>query len=423
MAGLATAWSLSEAGHRCTVYERAPVAGMAAHSRDFGQLFETDTAVMGDIPSRMFNRSLWPSVYDLYFDAGVEIEPVDHRQTFYNDDETLLKIRLPYDAVSLLKTAIRPKSRRLIGDLKRFQEIGNQSLQSGSSQSETFGSFLKTAIGDKLSATFLNCFLIPALTTTVFTCPSERLLEFPCDIVLKALKKIVVAAGDGNELLRTRFGTFDVADRLLQNVAELQLDTSVIRVVQQNDNRVSLATSAGKRTFDHVVVATQANHVKQFCDDAKAIELLDQFCYVDVPVAAHTDESVMPAKKSDWTTFNFRTKRKGDSFASMCTVWMNAFHASWPESPCLLQSIFPSEDIDASKIICEAKLQRPVVNDDSERLLSRLDEVHRQPNRRIWFAGSYAARGVPLLESAVVSSNNVVAKILARSVSVGEGSS
>lgn len=432
MAGLSAAWSLSQSGYRCTVYEKAPVAGMAAHSRDFAELFDSDDSIRGDIPSRMFNGGLWPSVYDLYRDAGVAFEPVDHRQTFYTDDELLLKVRLPYDAISLLKTALKPKSRRLIGDLKRFQDIGKHALADGNSGFQSFGSFLESTQIRALSPEFLNCFLVPALTTTVFTCPANRLLEFPCDIVLAALDKIVGAIGSGNELLRTSFGTFDVADRLLSGVAEVNFETSVLSVMQQNDDEVVLRTVDGERTFEHVVVATQANHVKHFCDDAAAVELLDQFRYVDVPVLAHTDDSVMPKynnkSESDWATFNFRTFRTfrtskhDETFESMCTVWMNAFHANWPRSRNLFQSIFPSGDIDAAKIVCAANLQRPVVNEASERLLSRLDELHTEPHRRIWFAGSYAARGVPLLESAVVSSRNVVEQIAARQATVHEGS-
>jgi predicted NAD/FAD-binding protein len=43
--------------------------------------------------------------------------------------------------------------------------------------------------------------------------------------------------------------------------------------------------------------------------------------------------------------------------------------------------------------------------------LDLLHHLHQQPDRRIWFCGSYAAEGVPLLESAVVSSLRVANRL------------
>lgn len=39
--------------------------------------------------------------------------------------------------------------------------------------------------------------------------------------------------------------------------------------------------------------------------------------------------------------------------------------------------------------------------------LQQLDALHAQPGRRIFFCGSYAAQGIPLLESAVASALRV----------------
>jgi predicted NAD/FAD-binding protein len=257
----------------------------------------------------------------------------------------------------------------------------------------------------------------------VFTCPAKELGKFPADIVLSALAKI---AGDASgskslaPLLRTTHGTFDVAERLLANVADVKLSTSVKQVFQRDPDRVFVRTDQGDLSFDHVVIATQANHVRKLYDHTAETDVLDRFDYVDVPVLVHTDDSVMPLSPKDWSTFNFRnssfaqsrqTKKCQESQESTCTVWMNRFHSNWPKAENLFQSIFPSEGIANSKIVASANLQRPVVNKDSEALYSQLDRMHAEPDRRIWFAGSYAARGVPLLESAVVSSKNVTRRI------------
>jgi len=43
--------------------------------------------------------------------------------------------------------------------------------------------------------------------------------------------------------------------------------------------------------------------------------------------------------------------------------------------------------------------------------LAELETLQLQPNRHIWFCGSYASHGIPLLESAVNSSVKVAAQL------------
>ena len=53
-------------------------------------------------------------------------------------------------------------------------------------------------------------------------------------------------------------------------------------------------------------------------------------------------------------------------------------------------------------------MERAVVTRENQKLLSDLDLLHQGPLRKVFFCGSYAASGVPLLESAVRSAIKVV---------------
>jgi predicted NAD/FAD-binding protein len=46
--------------------------------------------------------------------------------------------------------------------------------------------------------------------------------------------------------------------------------------------------------------------------------------------------------------------------------------------------------------------------------LERLSRLHQQADRRIWFCGSYAAHGIPLLESAAKSALAVAERLGSR---------
>ena len=59
-------------------------------------------------------------------------------------------------------------------------------------------------------------------------------------------------------------------------------------------------------------------------------------------------------------------------------------------------------------VLQDCSLQRPVVDLATQANLQRLEALHAEPQRRVFFCGSYAAPGIPLLESAVASARRVV---------------
>jgi len=404
MAGLSAAWMLSQREVHVSIFEKSAKPGLAAHSRDFSELLGCTTEpVMGDIPSRMINESLWPGVCKLYEQAGIATVSVDADQSFYNNDGTRFRASLPYAATDVLAAMARPSHAIIVNRLNHFRKFGTQWLAKNLSSDLNFGDFLQDEYNSPGSASFLKEFLFPALSATVFTCPVQSLKQYPATLVLDALQKI----SGGNTLLRTKLGSGDAAAKLLVDVDCVYFSTPVEQVVHEAEG-VVVVSSNGQETFDHVVVATQANHVSGIVRGREEeTQLLSRFGYCDVPVALHTDPSLMPSLKKDRATFNFDSAPDQPS----CTVWMNRFHSSWPEGKDIFQTIFPGE-VDPQSVISCSVLQRPLVNAETAVLWKSLDEIHQQSGRRIWYVGSYAAAGVPLLESACRSSENVVERIV-----------
>jgi len=107
----------------------------------------------------------------------------------------------------------------------------------------------------------------------------------------------------------------------------------------------------------------------------------------------------------------------------MCSVLMNRFHRHWPDSPSVIQTIMPLRPPSASTVVYRSALQRPVVDSHVMGAQERLAALHQQPGRRLWYVGSYAAPGVPLLESGVVSAKRVCEQMIATGKLIAAGSS
>ena len=74
----------------------------------------------------------------------------------------------------------------------------------------------------------------------------------------------------------------------------------------------------------------------------------------------------------------------------------------------MFQTWNPIFEPEAEKTLSAVPMERAVVTRENQKLLSDLDLLHQRPLRKVFFCGSYAASGVPLLESAVRSAIKVV---------------
>jgi hypothetical protein len=78
----------------------------------------------------------------------------------------------------------------------------------------------------------------------------------------------------------------------------------------------------------------------------------------------------------------------------------------------VLQTWNPIISLDEAKVLSRIPFQRAVVNANTAKILAQLEQWHQQPNRRIFYIGSWAYEGVPLLETAVCSAQAVIERLV-----------
>jgi len=176
-------------------------------------------------------------------------------------------------------------------------------------------------------------------------------------------------------------------------------------------NGVTVVTQGARQNFDHVVLATQANQSARILRRASSeeSEVLSAFSYEASQVVVHRDTRLAPSGgESQWAPVNFLL---ADAKATpMATIWMNAIQAMPGDLP-LFQTWNPIVDPDPDLVLAESSFERPVVNTESLKCLKQLERLHAQADRRIWFCGSYAAHGIPLLESATHSALSIAERL------------
>jgi len=404
IAGLSAAWLLSKK-HRVTLYEKFEHLGMDAHSL---QVTDAEDSPRIDVPLRVFFDGFYPNLTALYKELDIEFKPVNYSASFGSVNE---KTYFRYDnykvgrlSLPFLKgiQSLNGKALRIGWDAMRLFRQSPRSLAKGISDETTLEDYLSQ---HNYSKAFAEGFLYPAFCG-ICTCSHESIKSYPARVVLEYLNSDLLFSA----VTRVTRGTQEVVRLLSNDVHEVKLASQVTEVIKNEEN-VTVCTAEDSATFDHVVLATQANQTLALLKNAsqEEQELLSSFSYEPSRVVVHKDARLAPVGgKANWAPVNFLLSSP-DS-APMATIWMNAIQ-DMPGSDPIFQTWNPGFEPEASLTIGEANFERPVVTKESLKGLERLALLHQQPDRRLWFSGSYATHGIPLLESAANSAFNIAEQL------------
>lgn len=407
IAGLVAAWRLS-ARHAVTLFERHAEPGFVASA------VAVDGAMPGlrvDVPLRVFYPGYYPTLTRLYADLGVATEPVDYATTFCDaDGRAYFRWRnLRWGRWSL--PAVRPqglasaRARRIVAGALRFQARARAAARAGGDAlgDTDIGAFVQA---ERIAPEFVEGLLLPAIAT-IGTCSTEDARAYPAAVVCG-----YAAAGLARQSVRRACDGADaVAARLLAGIHRVRCSAGVQAVRRLPGGGVSVWHAGGEERFDHAVFATQANQALALLADAAPDEhaALAAFRYRALEVLMHRDAALMPPNRADWSPVNARVSPEHAQPES--TIWINRVQPALREAPPLFQTVMPQRAPRAGHVIGQARFERPLVDASTAAALAALQRLHAQPGRNLWWCGSYAEAGVPLLESAVRSALAVAARV------------
>ncbi|UIP25007.1 FAD-dependent oxidoreductase [Acinetobacter towneri] len=398
MAGLATARILKDAGHNITIFEALPGRGMDSHSIEF-----EDGLI--DAPLRVMNPHLWKNTLSLATHLGIKTYPVRTYMAcswlFEDRTETWLttsRTRIGNFPIINNRKGIQQYGWRLVKGMLQLKTAIAKFFKS-KNQDITLAEFINR---NEIEEVFWHGAVMPVLYT-ICTCDPKTIGEWPAKPLLVFLRQLT----DGDALLRLQGGTPALVDKLIEGI-NIQSGAAITRVHQQEDG-VIVENSAGQsQTFDRVVIATPTTKVQDFLDNqqfSEDIELLKQFKFEQGDLVIHTDQTVMPPKRKDWSVLSYMMDRKFTR--QQFTVWLNSIEPTLVGKSPVFQTWRPVTPIDPKKIISTVTLTRAVVDSKTVALNKELQQRHHQDNRKVFFCGSWSCDGLPILESAVTSAMHI----------------
>ncbi|MCF9047351.1 FAD-dependent oxidoreductase [Acinetobacter nectaris] len=398
MAGLATARILKDAGHNITVFEALPGRGMDSHTIEFD-------GGMIDVPLRVMNPYLWKNTLSLATHLGIDTFPVRTYMScswlFEEKTETWLTTsRAPIGNFPIInnRKGLQQYGVRLVKGMLQLKSAIYRFFKS-KHQDITLTEFINK---NEIEEVFWHGAVMPVLYT-ICTCNPETIGEWPAKPLLVFLQQLT----NGDQLLRLKGGTPAFVNKLIEGV-DIQSDSAVTKVELQGE-KVYVENEAGfKQLFDRTIVATPTNKLEDFLDKdqfAEDIELLKQFKFEEGDLVIHTDSSVMPPRRKDWSVLSYMMDRKFTK--QQFTVWMNAVEPTLVGKEAVFQTWRPVTPIDPKKVVSTVKLSRAVVNWQTVELNNELQRRQKAVDRKVYFCGSWSCDGLPILESAVTSAMQI----------------
>ncbi|WP_152528848.1 FAD-dependent oxidoreductase [Rhodoferax saidenbachensis] len=397
MAGLAAAWYLGDK-HHVTLLERQPRIGIGAHRVDL------DGGAV-DVPLRVIYPGYYQALMRLFADAGIALQPLDASLSFaqwggdsyfrYRNTRVLGRT-VPWMPPTV---ALQPDALRILRDLGRLMVQMPLALASGTLQGTTLGDWLD---GQGYSRVFVDGFLVPCFAG-INTASHAAVRAYPATTIAQYFTPGFLLS----PVYRAVGGATAIADALSQRIAKVQLNADIARVERTPDGVRVQHTDGHTQHFDALIFGTQANQVLPMLSDASREErtVLGGFRYDSVRILMHHDTRLAPKHQRDWAPVNYLLDPAWDR--PMVSIWVNRLLPDYQSERPVFQTLNPFEEPDAATVLQDTTLQRPLVGLDTAKRLQRLDALHAQDGRCVFFCGSYAAQGIPLLESAVASARAV----------------
>lgn len=389
--GLGAAWALSQK-HRVTVFEAADRLGGHANTRNLsieGRVCPVDTGFI------VYNEINYPQLTKLFAHIGVETQASDMSFSVSLDRGRKEYAGSLPGLLAQPSNLLRPSYLGMLGDLLRFYRRAPAILEDASGRETTLGEMLDEG---GYTRAFVEEHILP-MGAAIWSSTLDDMRNFPARsfvrffvnhglLQLGERPQWRTVAGGSQEYVRRLSAGFRNRVRLKSPVTGLRRSAAGVLLRSPYD---------GEEHFDHVVLATHADQALRILgDDAgqREQEILGAFRYQENRAVLHSDISLMPRRRSLWSSWNYlaetASQARGSDAATCVSYWMNRLQ-NLPGNQPVIVTLNPLHEPVSDKVFGEFTYDHPQVDAAALRAQRNLPVI--QGEQRTWFCGSYCGHG------------------------------
>lgn len=339
------------------------------------------------------NDRNYPRFLNLLNHLGVELQATEMSFSVRNPGN-----RLEYNGHSLdtlfaqRRNFLRPGFIRLIRDIKKFNKIAKNRLRLDEDLDITLGEFLDE---QKYGKWFRENYLFP-MVSAIWSCSMRQAESFPLAVFLRFFRNHgLLDLKNRPQWYVLQGGSHSYVEPMIMPFRNQVSINSRVSSVTRVENGVRIRVNGENREFDQVVLACHSDQALALLSQPTTAEqeILSNMPYQENTVILHTDDSMMPARKKVWASWNFLAGASGPDGLPTVTYCMNILQGigSIDDPSPLLVSLNASHLIDPDKVIRRFSYSHPVFTLESAAAQSRREEISGVD--RIHYCGAYWYNG------------------------------
>ncbi|CAN5861667.1 NAD/FAD-binding protein [soil metagenome] len=384
VAGLGAAWLLSKQ-HDVVVYEREDRFGGHSCTVDAPARSGHQPVDVGFI---VFNERNYPNLVALLDHLGVATENSDMSFAVSLD-----RGRFEYGSsfasyFAQRRNVVRPSFLRMTHDILRFNRLAPQLLERSEDLDFTIGDFVDEA---GFGAAFRDRYLVP-MAACIWSTPIGRMLDYPAQTFVRFFNNHgLLTVGSQLSWRTVSGGSRSYVDRIVTPLRQRARLGTPASAVRRDVDGAHVRDAAGHwDRFDKVILACHADQALALLSDADAPErdLLGRFAYSSNEVWLHADATLMPRRRSAWSSWNYVADGEDRDSAVSVTYWMNRLQSLADDAP-LFVSVNPARTPQSA--LQRFTFEHPMYDAGAIRAQRGLHAL--QGVRDTYFCGSYCGYG------------------------------
>ncbi len=409
-----------------TVFESEARLGGHAHTVDLTLPGAHGPVTHGvDTGFLVFNRRTYPRLVALFEELGVECAASEMSFSVQAPRDGLLgRGRLEWAGTNLNTVfadrgnLLRPRFHGMLVDLMRFNRLATElALRGADAQlAQPLDAFL---VENRFGNAFRDDYLLPMIGC-IWSCPTAQMLRFPVGTLIRFCHNHgLLQVRERPQWYTVRGGSRQYVDKLATRIGTVRLRSPVLGVSRDpalaatHGGRVVVRTAQGAEAFDDVILACHAPQSLAMLDDASADErrTLSAIGYQDNEAVLHTDERLLPRRRSAWAAWNYESGgAAGPADNRVCLHYLLNLLQPLPWKQPVIVSLNPLHEPRPETVQARIHYAHPVF--DSAAIAAQGHLAGLQGRSHVWFCGAWTGYGFHEdgLRSGLLAADHILAR-------------
>ena len=370
--------------YKIDLYEQNDYAGGHTNTVDVemdGNLLPIDTGFI------VFNYKTYPNLVRLFKQLDVKVKPTNMSFGVQH-----IPSGLEYGSQDLFAQKgnyFSPRFWKLLFQIQRFYKEAEEVLSDDRYQTYSLKNFIQEK---RYSSDFVHQYIVP-MSSALWSTPVEVTLQYPVRVLVNFFKNHgLLGINAPFQWYTVDQGSRQYRNKLIAPFADRILLNCKVKLVTREEGKAVVHTGKGSKVYDKVIFATHADQALALLGDPSRLEsqLLLPFTYQKNVAKLHTDESVMPNKRSTWSAWNYRVQDIDGNLTATTIYDMNILQQI-SEKKNYFVSINDPGLVDEFKVIRTVLYEHPVFTPQTAAAQEQLHQLNQ--NDVSYFCGSYFGFG------------------------------